>query len=92
MPAFEELTIRLPDGYRAYARLWKANPSRAAVLFLHGIQSHAGWYDLSASRLAQAGFTVLQPDRRGSGSVPEFGWVATVDLRGLDREHGCKVV
>ncbi len=62
-----ELTITLPDGYRAYARLWSANPSRGSILFLHGIQSHAGWYERSAERLRDAGFTVLQPDRRGSG-------------------------
>ncbi len=70
MPAvndFEELTIELPDGYHAYARLWEADPRRGAVLYLHGIQSHCGWYEDSARRLAQAGFAVLQPDRRGSG-------------------------
>lgn len=67
MPPFEELTIHLPDGYPAYARLWKGDPCRGGVLYLHGIQSHCGWYESSAQRLADAGFTVLQPDRRGSG-------------------------
>jgi alpha-beta hydrolase superfamily lysophospholipase len=37
------------------------------VLYLHGIQSHCGWYEQSAERLRQAGLAVLQPDRRGSG-------------------------
>lgn len=67
MALFEEVTIRLPDGYPAYARLWPAADARGAVLYLHGIQSHCGWFEASAHRLAQAGFTVLQPDRRGSG-------------------------
>lgn len=67
MAAFEEITITLADGYEAYARLWPAEPCRGSVLYVHGIQSHCGWYEESARRLCQAGFTVLQPDRRGSG-------------------------
>jgi len=67
MARFQELTIRLPDGYEAYARYWAPQTCRGAVLHLHGIQSHAGWYEQSAARLRDAGFAVLQPDRRGSG-------------------------
>lgn len=67
MSDFEALTITLPDGYPAYARFFPANPCRGGVLYLHGIQSHCGWYESSAARLAHAGFAVLQPDRRGSG-------------------------
>jgi alpha-beta hydrolase superfamily lysophospholipase len=37
------------------------------VIALHGIQSHSGWYDYSSRRLADAGFAVYFPDRRGSG-------------------------
>jgi alpha-beta hydrolase superfamily lysophospholipase len=65
--SFEEITIRLPDGYEAYARYWAPRECRGGVLYLHGIQSHAGWYERSAAALRQAGFAVLQPDRRGSG-------------------------
>ena len=67
MSEFEELSIPLPDGYGAYARYWPVSDPAAAVLYLHGIQSHCGWYVESARRLQQAGFAVLQPDRRGSG-------------------------
>ncbi len=67
MPEFEELSIPLPDGHAAYARYWPARELAGAVLYLHGIQSHCGWYEESARRLQQAGFAVLQPDRRGSG-------------------------
>ncbi len=73
MQAFDEISIRLPDGYEAHARLFHAEPSeqypqcRGAVLYFHGIQSHCAWYEESARRLQKAGFTVLQPDRRGSG-------------------------
>lgn len=69
--AYEEITIPLPDGYPAYARIWTpAGACRGGVLHLHGIQSHCGWYEGSARTLCEAGFAVLQPDRRGSGRNP----------------------
>lgn len=37
------------------------------MVCLHGIQSHAGWYEESCRRLAAAGFSVSFLDRRGSG-------------------------
>ncbi len=39
----------------------------ATVVLLHGIISHSGWYDSSASYLASRCFNVLSLDRRGSG-------------------------
>jgi alpha-beta hydrolase superfamily lysophospholipase len=48
-----------PDGY-----------PRGSILMLHGIQSHGGWYLNSCGQLADAGFGVLLPDRRGSGLNP----------------------
>lgn len=36
-------------------------------MFVHGIQSHAGWYEHSCRRLGEAGFAVSFLDRRGSG-------------------------
>ncbi len=38
-----------------------------AVLYLHGIQSHSGWFMRSMDYLRSRGATVLAPDRRGSG-------------------------
>jgi alpha-beta hydrolase superfamily lysophospholipase len=67
MASYEGMTVRLPDGYAAYARYWAAPSIRGAVLYHHGIQSHSGWYQASAAALAEAGFAVLQIDRRGSG-------------------------
>ena len=59
---------RLSDGYRARGRVWPAeNPDAPLVLYLHGIQSHGGWFEWSASLLAQHGARVVLPDRRGSG-------------------------
>ncbi|MGE3182793.1 MAG: lysophospholipase, partial [Phycisphaerae bacterium] len=54
------------DGYVVRGRVWNANaPStRTPILYLHGIQSHGGWYEWSASVLASQGQTVMMPDRR----------------------------
>lgn len=67
MTRFEEITVPLPDGYAAYARLWTPGVVRGAVLHHHGIQSHCDWYAGSAEKLCEAGYAVLQVDRRGSG-------------------------
>lgn len=67
MSRYQELTITLPDGYPAYARYWEPREIRGAALYHHGIQSHCGWYEASPARLVDAGFAVLQVDRRGSG-------------------------
>ncbi|MCI0380707.1 MAG: lysophospholipase [Gemmataceae bacterium] len=56
------------DGYRwRYRRFAVQGAPKAEVVFLHGIQSHAGWYEYSSMRLCQAGFAVSFLDRRGSG-------------------------
>jgi alpha-beta hydrolase superfamily lysophospholipase len=61
------------DGYRWCYRRYRARPGaellspRAHVVCLHGVQSHAGWYEYSCTRLSQAGFEVSFLDRRGSG-------------------------
>ena len=71
MADFEEITLTLPEGYAAYGRYWPVEKPRGAVLHHHGIQSHCGWFEGSVRRLWQAGFTVLQVDRRGSGRNSE---------------------
>ena len=63
----ELIHVRYSDGYHAFARLWLPASPRGAVVYLHGIQSHGLWFERSAERLADAGFAVLLPDRRGSG-------------------------
>ena len=63
----EPVTLELSDGYHAFARWWKCGTSSRTVIYLHGIQSHGGWFVDSASHLAAHGLSVLMPDRRGSG-------------------------
>jgi len=67
MTACESIRVHLSDHYEAHARLWCPPSPRGAVLYLHGIQSHGQWFERSASALAEAGFAILLPDRRGSG-------------------------
>ncbi len=59
---------QMSDGYSLRGRQWRAaRDGGPVVLYLHGIQSHGGWFERSASLLAAAGTTVILPDRRGSG-------------------------
>lgn len=60
------------DGYRwRYRRYDAGDNPRGLIVFVHGIQSHAGWYDNSCRQLQQAGYTVYFLDRRGSGMNQE---------------------
>lgn len=86
---FEEITNHLPDGYEAYARYWAPKACRGGILHLHGIQSHAGWYERSADRLCDAGFAVLQPDRRGSGRNQDDRGHAESSRQLLDDGRAC---
>lgn len=79
-PSAAQITARLqglelrefttPDGkqlaYLAF-RPRTMNSHRAAFLYLHGIESHSGWFDDAARRLAAKGYPVFSLDRRGSG-------------------------
>jgi alpha-beta hydrolase superfamily lysophospholipase len=56
------------DGYRwRYRRYLAAEPVKARVIGVHGIQSHGGWYEQSCRYLSEAGFEVCFLDRRGAG-------------------------
>lgn len=60
--------FRASDGYPFYYRHYPAQvPTKARVVFVHGIRSHGGWYSRSCATLAAAGFEVYFLDRRGAG-------------------------
>ena len=66
----ERRPLVLKDGYETGVYIHRphtVNSGVCPVLFLHGIQSHPGWYYGTARALADTGFTVYQPVRRGSG-------------------------
>lgn len=65
-------SLKADDGYTLrYRRYRPPVEPRAGVVCIHGIQSHAGWYDSSCRHLASQGFDVLFVDRRGSGMNTE---------------------
>jgi alpha-beta hydrolase superfamily lysophospholipase len=48
--------------------IWRAEGQpRAVLICLHGIQTHSAWFGPLAEELNQQGWTVIAPDRRGSG-------------------------
>lgn len=56
------------DGYSwRYRHYPPMGAPRARVVCIHGIQSHAGWYEHSCRRMAEEGYEVFFLDRRGSG-------------------------
>ena len=57
------------DGVRLHYLCWFSgrSPPWAAVIFLHGIASHGGWFGETATDLNHQGVAVYAPDRRGSG-------------------------
>src|SRR5438876_3835193 len=56
------------DHYICHYRCYDpTGPAKADLVFLHGIQSHGGWYEYSCGKLRDAGYTVWFLDRRGSG-------------------------
>jgi alpha-beta hydrolase superfamily lysophospholipase len=62
-------SIEAADGtLLAYRRFEPTGAGRAALIHLHGIQSHGLWYEETAATLAERGFAVYLTDRRGSGA------------------------
>jgi len=59
------------DGAKLAYHHWPVEEPRGVVVYLHGIQSHAGWYGASCRRMHEAGLEVVFVDRRGSGVNPE---------------------
>ena len=52
-------------GFVAYRQRDKS--ATTALIYLHGIESHAGWFDCAARMLRDKGYDVFCLDRRGSG-------------------------
>ena len=75
MPVASEQTIRTlaaRDGAALpYRQFPAAGDPRGALVYLHGIQSHGGWYVDTAEELARRGYSMYLTDRRGSGESTE---------------------
>ena len=65
------LPIELEDGPVAvHGYAWRHPSPAAALVVLHGLQSHAQWFAEAADGLVDRGLSVYALDRRGSGSSP----------------------
>jgi len=65
---FEISSFITSGGYKLhYRHFHSVGMSKGTIVFIHGIQSHGGWYETSCKKFAQAGYGVLFLDRRGSG-------------------------
>jgi alpha-beta hydrolase superfamily lysophospholipase len=65
----ESRFLTASDGVNLHYLRWFSgrSPPWAAIIFLHGIASHAGWFGETATDLNSQGVAVYGPDRRGSG-------------------------
>ncbi|MFI1800111.1 alpha/beta hydrolase [Streptomyces sp. NPDC020379] len=63
------LSLTASDGTELALHHWAPRcPPTAAVFYVHGIQSHAGWLFETGPELAARGLAVFVLDRRGSGT------------------------
>lgn len=61
-------SLLLPDGYRNSLYCWQGQKHPTdCLLYLHGIESHAGWFIESAEAVNVLGWPVVLAERRGSG-------------------------
>ncbi|MGC9455415.1 MAG: alpha/beta fold hydrolase [Phycisphaerae bacterium] len=75
--------LELADGHRSdtYHYIPSGRRSGPPVVYLHGIQSHPGWFTGSCEHLARQGREVFAVTRRGSGADSEHrGDAPSVDL------------
>ncbi|MEU2792626.1 alpha/beta fold hydrolase [Streptomyces sp. NPDC007100] len=61
-------TVTATDGTPLALHQWTPQTPKAAVFYVHGLQSHAGWLFESGPELARRQIAVYAPDRRGSGA------------------------
>lgn len=71
------------DGVEVAYRQWPAEPSRGAVVVVHGASEHSGRYARFATALNTAGWTVLAPDNRGHGASARSTGVGRPGPRGF---------
>jgi alpha-beta hydrolase superfamily lysophospholipase len=69
--AWTTTEFKTSDGYALKVRRYAAPLVKGEIVCLHGVQSHAGWYEFSSTYLSQRGYNVSFLDRRGSGANME---------------------
>ncbi len=60
--------VNTSDGKVLFLRKWGSqNPSKKAILILHGITAHSGPYEIFGNPISKFGFNILGLDLRGHG-------------------------
>jgi alpha-beta hydrolase superfamily lysophospholipase len=58
----------MPDGTSIFYRYWRvANPAAPALVFIHGLGAHTGWFIDMGNQLSGRGLNVYMDDHRGFG-------------------------
>jgi len=55
------------DGTQIFYREWEGRGHRSLIVYLHGLESHLGWFIDTGNLLNKKGFHVYAVERRGSG-------------------------
>lgn len=56
------------DGRKLFYRTWNGSKDKVpCLIFIHGIESHSGWFSEVGEKLTRLGLEVYALDRRGSG-------------------------
>ena len=66
-PNEREGVAQAPDGVQIPVRYWLGEHGRGAVVFVHGLMSHAGWFSPTGEWFLAKGLSAVALDRRGSG-------------------------
>ena len=88
----DRIPLELDDGQMMHLRCWAPpDGAKGALVALHGLMSHAGWFQSMGEHLSSHGIALLALDRRGSGAHQELqgaetweAWVSDCTLA-LDR-------
>ncbi len=60
-------SYRTSDGQELFYRTWGGRDTVPCLIFVHGIESHSGWFSEAGEKLTGYGLEVFALDRRGSG-------------------------
>ena len=82
---FEIDKFTTADGQDLYYNKWKSKNPKHVLLFINGLESHAGWFSGMAADLIDKGIVIYGLERRGSGlNAKSFGgfggWVCDIDM------------
>jgi alpha-beta hydrolase superfamily lysophospholipase len=66
--SYAEDALQLADGIKLFFRAWQAaDPTAPALVLLHGLGAHTGWFIDMGNQLNAAGLSVYMDDHRGFG-------------------------